>query len=77
MVSSAVFAQKPGFGFYAGPSFTTLRLEPRVALPVDVQIDPYDFKTGFTAGGFFTLEFPQNVGIRTELNFERKGNSIT
>ncbi|MBI5917407.1 MAG: PorT family protein [Bacteroidetes bacterium] len=73
LTSSMVSSQKTSFGFYVGPTRSTLNLEPRAALPVDVQIDPYDFKTGFTAGGHFTLIFAQNVGLRAELNFERKG----
>ena len=40
---------------------------------MDVNIDPYDFKTGFTVGGYFTWNFANNVGLRTELNFDRKG----
>ena len=71
--SMLVLAQKTNFGVYAGPSFTKLRLESRYALPVDVNIDPYDFKTGFTVGGYFTWNFASNVGLRTELNFDRKG----
>lgn len=71
--SSLAFAQKVNFGIYAGPSFSKLRLEPRAALPIDVNIDPYDFKTGFTLGGYYTWNFADNVGLRTELNFERKG----
>ena len=71
--SMLVLAQKTNFGVYAGPSFTKLRLESRYALPVDVNIDPYDFKTGFTVGGYFTWNFANNVGLRTELNFDRKG----
>ncbi len=67
------FSQKTNFGIYAGPSFTKLRLEPRYALPIDVNIDPYDFKTGVTAGAYFTWNFANNVGLRSELNYDRKG----
>lgn len=67
------FAQKTNFGIYAGPSFTKLRLEAKGALPIDVNIDPYDFKTGFTLGGYYCWNFAKNVGLRSELNFERKG----
>lgn len=73
VLSFAVIAQKTNYGIYAGPSFTKLRLEPRYALPIDVNIDPYTFKTGFTAGGYFTWNFAENVGLRTEFNFDRKG----
>ncbi len=70
---SMVFSQKTNYGIYAGPSFSKLRLEAKYALPIDVQIDPYDFKTGVTVGGYFTWNFANNVGLRTELNFDRKG----
>lgn len=66
-------AQKTNFGIYAGPSFTKLRLEAKGALPIDVNIDPYDFKTGFTVGGYYTWNFANNIGLRSEFNFERKG----
>lgn len=71
--SLLVFSQRTNHGFYAGPSFSKLRLEARYALPIDVNIDPYDFKTGVTAGGYFTWNFADNVGLRTELNYDRKG----
>ncbi|MCF8244050.1 MAG: PorT family protein [Saprospiraceae bacterium] len=73
LASTLVLAQNTNFGLYAGPSFTKLKLEPRYALPIDVNIDPYDFKTGVTVGGFFTWNFANNVGVRTELNYDRKG----
>lgn len=71
--SNLAIAQKVNFGIYAGPSFSKLLLESRYALPIDVNIDPYDFKTGFTLGGYYTWNFADNVGLRGELNFERKG----
>ena len=73
LASALVFSQKTNYGIYAGPSFSKLRLEARYALPVDVNIDPYDFKTGVTVGGYFTWNFANNVGLRTELNYDRKG----
>jgi len=73
LTTTLLFAQRTNYGIYAGPSFSKLRLEARYALPIDVQIAPYDYKTGFTAGGYFTWNFAENVGLRTELNFDRKG----
>ena len=73
LTSTLGTTQNTNFGLYAGPSFTKLKLEARYALPIDVNIDPYDFKTGVTVGGYFTWNFANNVGLRTELNYDRKG----
>ncbi len=73
LTSTLGTTQNTNFGLYAGPSFTKLKLEARYALPIDVNIDPYDFKTGVTVGGYFTWNFANNVGLRAELNYDRKG----
>lgn len=73
LFATQAFGQKTNFGIYAGPSFTKLRLESRYALPIDVNIDPYTYKTGATVGGYFTYNFNESFGLRTELNFDRKG----
>ncbi len=71
LFSISVVAQKTNFGFYVGPTLSNIKHELKAAS--DVSINPFDFKFGFTAGGFLTQTFAENVGIRTELNFERKG----
>ncbi len=64
-------AQKNHFGGYFGPTLSSLRMEQLAAS--DVQIDPFDYKFGATIGLFGTLGINDNVAIRGELNYERKG----
>ncbi|MCU0348252.1 MAG: PorT family protein [Saprospiraceae bacterium] len=71
LASTVLFAQKTNVGFYAGPSISTLRMEQVAAS--DLAIDPFDFKPGFTVGAFGAFTFADNVAVRGELNFERKG----
>lgn len=66
-----LFAQKMGFGFYLGPTISKLRFEQVVA--ADVTLDPYTYKFGYTGGAFVSFPIADNVAVRTELNYERKG----
>jgi len=71
LASITSFSQKNHFGAYFGPTISALKLEQKAAS--DVLIDPFDYKFGFTFGGFGTLGISDNVSIRGEFNFERKG----
>ncbi len=66
-----VHAQKNHFGAYFGPTLSSLRMEQLAAS--DVFIDPFDYKFGVTFGIYGTLGISDNVSIRGELNYERKG----
>ncbi|MBK8563573.1 MAG: outer membrane beta-barrel protein [Saprospiraceae bacterium] len=70
-ISISVNAQKNHFGAYFGPTLSALRMEQLKAS--DVQIDPFDYKFGATFGIFGTLGISDNISIRGELNYERKG----
>jgi len=70
-VANLSFGQKNHFGFYLGPTLSSLKLEQKAA--ADVIIDPFDYKFGFTVGGFGTIGLSDNVSLRGEFNFERKG----
>jgi hypothetical protein len=71
LTSVSAVAQKNHFGAYFGPTLSSLRMEQLKAS--DVQIDPFDYKFGATFGIFGTLGISDNVSIRGELNYERKG----
>ena len=54
-------------GLEAGPTYTDLRLSNEFSRKI------FDPMAGFTAGTNFTIRFTKNLGLRTGLNFERKG----
>lgn len=76
MAAAAGFSQETRFGFYLGPTRSTLNFEQHPSWPFDFEIDPYDFRTGYTIGGNFTWEFAENVCVRTEFNYERRGGKV-
>lgn len=70
-VATWVCAQKNHFGAYFGPTISSLRMEQLKAS--DVLVDPFDYKFGYTFGIFGAMGLNDNVAIRGELNYERKG----
>lgn len=72
-LTGSIFSQQLSAGLSVGPNLSTLDFEEPALFPIDVEIDPYDYKFGFIAAGNFTFQLSNNIGLRGEINFERKG----
>lgn len=67
VLAQSAYTQTVLVGLEAGPAYTDLRLSNEFSRKI------FDPMAGFTAGTNFTIRFTKNLGLKTGLNFERKG----